>query len=216
MKSSNSTIHVHRWVALTKRLLDILVSLAGLVLALPVLSVIAVVICLDSKGPALFRQQRIGRAWPDRVEVFWMYKFRSMRVNAEAQSGAVWATKNDPRTTRVGDFLRKTRLDEIPQLFNVLRGDMSLIGPRPERPELYGKLEKAIPFFYERTYGLRPGITGLAQVYQGYDESIEDVRNKVSYDHAYALCLSHPVAWLSRELEIIWRTVVVMACGRGQ
>jgi lipopolysaccharide/colanic/teichoic acid biosynthesis glycosyltransferase len=112
--------------------------------------------------------------------------------------------------------MRKTRLDELPQLWNVLRGDMSLIGPRPERPGFYQKLERAIPYFAERTYGLRPGITGLAQVCQGYDRDIEDVRSKVSYDHAYAIALSRPGAWMAMDGEILWRTAGVMVGMRGQ
>jgi lipopolysaccharide/colanic/teichoic acid biosynthesis glycosyltransferase len=145
-----------------------------------------------------------------------MIKFRTMRQDAEKVTGAVWAQKEDPRITRVGRFMRKTRLDELPQLWNVLRGDMSLIGPRPERPGFYQKLERAIPYFAERTYGLRPGITGLAQVCQGYDRDIEDVRSKVSYDHAYAIALSRPGAWMAMDGEILWRTAGVMVGMRGQ
>ncbi|WP_315983387.1 sugar transferase [Aliamphritea spongicola] len=164
----------------------------------------------------IFRQLRIGHAEANFTHLFWMFKFRTMRVDAEATSGAVWATKGDPRVTALGRFLRKTRLDELPQLFNVLRGDMSLIGPRPERPGFYQKLETAIPFFAERTFGLKPGITGLAQVNQGYDRDIEDVRSKVGYDHAYALSLSNFMTWLGTDLRIMVQTVVVMVCGRGQ
>jgi lipopolysaccharide/colanic/teichoic acid biosynthesis glycosyltransferase len=145
-----------------------------------------------------------------------MIKFRTMRQDAEKRTGAVWAQKEDPRITRVGRILRKTRLDELPQLWNVLRGDMSLIGPRPERPGFYQRLERAIPYFAERTYGLRPGITGLAQVLQGYDRDIEDVRSKVSYDHAYAITLVSPKAWMAMDGEILWRTVGVMFGMRGQ
>ena len=128
----------------------------------------------------------------------------------------MWAKKDDPRITRVGRFLRKTRLDEIPQLFNVLCGDMSVIGPRPERPGICNKLEDAIPLYIERTYGVRPGITGLAQVYQGYDETIEDVRSKVAYDHAYALSLSRLTSWLTMDGEILWQTAGVVLGARGR
>jgi lipopolysaccharide/colanic/teichoic acid biosynthesis glycosyltransferase len=145
-----------------------------------------------------------------------MWKFRSMRADAERASGAVWATKRDPRVTRVGWFLRKTRLDELPQLVNVLKGDMSIVGPRPERPGFYGRLERAIPFFAERTVGLRPGITGFAQVRQGYDTCIEDVRRKVGFDHAYAMRLTSLGAWLATDLGIMLKTVMVMVTGRGQ
>jgi len=112
--------------------------------------------------------------------------------------------------------MRKTRLDELPQLFNVLQGDMSIIGPRPERPDFYQQLEREIPFFAERTYGVNPGITGLAQVNQGYDTCIKDVRSKVGFDHRYALALGNPVSWLKMDLGIILRTLVVILTGRGQ
>ncbi len=203
-------------VTIGKRAFDIIGALVGLIIGGLFTPLIAVAIKLDSKGPVLFKQLRVGWASPDRIDLFWMYKFRTMRVDAEAKSGPVWAKKEDPRITRVGRLLRKTRLDEIPQLLNVLRGDMSLIGPRPERPGICNKLEDAIPFYIERTYGIRPGITGLAQVFQGYDESIEDVRSKVSYDHAYALGLGRPGTWLSMDFEILWRTVGVVFGARGQ
>ena len=199
-----------------KRGVDVIASLVLLVLLLPLWPLIALAIRLDSAGPILFRQLRIGAAWPDRTELFYMLKFRTMRTDAETKSGPVWATENDPRITRVGRFLRKTRLDELPQLINVLRGDMSMIGPRPERPGFYGKLEKAIPFFAERTVGLRPGITGLAQVNQGYDRDLDDVRRKVGFDHAYALSLSSPSRWLKTDLWVAFQTVWVMVTGRGQ
>ena len=208
--------YAHWAVAAGKRGFDIAGALLGLAAGSVLFPLIALAIRLDSPGPVLFRQLRIGRALPDRVELFWMIKFRTMRQDAEKLSGAVWAQKEDPRITRVGRFLRKTRLDELPQLWNVLRGDMSLIGPRPERPGFYQKLERAIPYFAERTYGLRPGITGLAQVRQGYDRDIEDVRSKVSYDHAYAVALSRPGAWMAMDGEILWRTAGVMVGMRGQ
>ena len=208
--------YAHWAVAAGKRSFDIAGALLGLAAGSVLFPLIALAIRLDSPGPVLFRQLRIGRALPDRVELFWMIKFRTMRQDAEKLSGAVWAQKEDPRITRVGRFLRKTRLDELPQLWNVLRGDMSLIGPRPERPGFYQKLERAIPYFAERTYGLRPGITGLAQVRQGYDRDIEDVRSKVSYDHAYAVALSRPGAWMAMDGEILWRTAGVMVGMRGQ
>lgn len=203
-------------VRVTKRSMDILLSLFGLGICLLLSPVIATAIYLNSPGPVLFKQMRIGCADKHKTEIFWMYKFRTMRLDAEARTGAVWAREKDPRITLVGKFLRKTRLDELPQLYNVLRGDMSLIGPRPERPGFYQKLECAIPYFAERTWGLKPGITGLAQVNQGYDRDIEDVRNKVGFDHAYALSLGSFVTWLRSDLSIIFKTVLVMVSGRGQ
>lgn len=208
--------HLAATVAFAKRGFDILGALIGLALTLPLWPFIALAIRLDSPGPIIFRQLRIGRALPDRTEMFMMLKFRSMSANAEAKTGAVWAQKNDPRITRVGNFLRKTRLDELPQLLNVLRGDMSLVGPRPERPGFYKKLDGAIPFFADRTAGLRPGVTGLAQVNEGYDASLDDVRRKVAWDHAYALRLNGLAAWLATDLGIAFRTLAVMAGQRGR
>ncbi|MDD1794661.1 sugar transferase [Enterovibrio makurazakiensis] len=202
--------------AKAKRGFDILFSLIGLALTLPLFPLIALAIKLDSRGPVFFSQMRIGRALPDKSLLFPMIKFRTMRTDAESVTGATWATKTDPRVTRVGRFLRKTRLDEIPQFINVLVGDMSIIGPRPERPGFYQKLENAIPYFAERTYGVTPGITGLAQVNQGYDTCIDDVRSKVGFDHSYALSLTSPTSWLKMDLHIMIRTIVVMVCGRGQ
>ncbi len=204
------------WVSAAKRSFDLVGAVAGLCLTLPLFPLIALAIRLESPGPIFFKQLRIGAALADRTVLFEMIKFRSMRRDAECGTGAVWAQKNDPRITRVGTFLRKTRLDELPQFINVLRGDMSLIGPRPERPGFYKKLETAIPYFAERTYGIRPGITGLAQVNQGYDETLEDVRNKVAFDHTYALAISSLRDWLRMDLTIAWRTVAVMAFGRGR
>ncbi len=163
-------------VRIVKRAMDILGASLGLVLVAPLCPVIAAAIYLESPGEVLFRQRRAGRLLghePDdsrrfRFQDFQILKFRTMRPNAEARTGAVVAAINDSRITRVGRFLRRTRLDELPQLWNVLRGDMSLVGPRPERPELITNLALAIPFFEERMRGVKPGLTGLAQVSLGY------------------------------------------------
>lgn len=199
-----------------KRAVDVVVALLALLFTAPLWPLIALAIRLESPGPAVFRQQRVGRVWADRSEIFTMLKFRSMRQDAEAGTGAVWAQEGDARVTRVGRFLRKTRLDELPQLINVLRGDMSIVGPRPERPELYQRLESAIPFYSDRTHGLRPGITGLAQVNQGYDSSLDDVRRKLAFDSAYAMRLGSMRAWIATDAEIIWRTLSVMVGGHGR
>jgi len=145
-----------------------------------------------------------------------MIKFRTMVNNAEADTGAVWATNNDNRLTFIGKLLRKTRLDELPQFINVIKGEMSLIGPRPERPEIVKRLEKEIPFYSERTYDMTPGITGLAQVYQGYDTCIDDVRSKIAYDFAYSLSLTKLHRWLLMDLKIIFKTLLIMVLGRGR
>jgi lipopolysaccharide/colanic/teichoic acid biosynthesis glycosyltransferase/cellulose synthase/poly-beta-1,6-N-acetylglucosamine synthase-like glycosyltransferase len=213
---ATSVTYLPGGVLAAKRATDIVIASIALLLSLPAWPLIALAVKLESRGPVLFRQLRIGRAMPDRTELFQMIKFRSMRSDAEARSGAVWAQKRDPRITRVGRLLRKTRLDEIPQLINVIRGDMAIVGPRPERPGFYRKLENAIPFFAERTVGLRPGITGFAQVNQGYDTSLDDVRRKVTFDHAYAMRLLDLRSWLSSDTEIMARTIGVMVLGRGQ
>ncbi len=212
----NSHFHINPITDRAKRLFDLLLASIGLLLTLPLFPLIMLAIKLDSPGPVFFKQLRIGKALPEYIELFEMIKFRTMVIDAERYSGATWATKQDPRITTMGRFMRKTRLDELPQFFNVLRGDMSMIGPRPERPGFYQRLEQDIPFFAERTYGVTPGITGLAQVNQGYDTCIDDVRSKVGFDHRYALALGDPISWLKMDVGIILRTLVVMVMGRGQ
>ncbi len=203
-------------VKLAKRGMDIVVAAIGLILTAPLWPLVALAIRLDSPGPVIYRQLRVGRMLSDRTELFMILKFRSMRADAERATGAVWAQKDDPRITRVGAFIRRTRLDELPQLVNVLRGDMSVVGPRPERPAMYRRLELAVPFFADRTAGLRPGVTGLTQVVQGYDNTMEDVRRKVGYDAAYAMRLASFRGWLASDLSIMLRTLNVMVTGRGQ
>jgi lipopolysaccharide/colanic/teichoic acid biosynthesis glycosyltransferase len=163
-------------VRIVKRAFDLLAASVGLTLTAPLYPILWAAIYLESPGDVLFRQRRAGRLLGRepgsnhrfRFQEFEIIKFRTMKLNAEAATGAVLAAENDDRITRVGHFLRRTRLDELPQLWNVLRGDMSLVGPRPERPELITDLALAIPFFEERMRGVRPGLTGLAQVSLGY------------------------------------------------
>lgn len=207
--------YVPSGVLKAKRFFDV-IGAAGLLLILAIVYVpVVLAIKLESKGPVFYRQLRVGRALPDRTTLFELIKFRTMRSDAEA-NGAAWAKKGDNRITRVGRFLRKTRLDELPQAINILRGEMSLVGPRPERPVFFSKLEGSIPLYIERTYGILPGVTGLAQVNQGYDESIEDVRSKVGWDHAYALQLESPWSWLKADLFIALATIGVMVGRKGQ
>ncbi|OYY12753.1 MAG: sugar transferase [Rhizobiales bacterium 17-65-6] len=211
----DQTDFIHPVVRVGKRACDIVIgSIAMLVLALAYVPV-AIAIKLTSRGPVLYRQLRVGQAEPHLTRLFYLYKFRTMYIDAEKR-GAVWASANDPRVTPVGRFMRKTRIDELPQALNVLKGEMSIVGPRPERPVFFQKLETEIPFYVERTFGVKPGITGLAQVNQGYDASIEDVRSKVSYDHAYAMRLMDPVDWIKTDIWIILRTFTTMILGRGQ
>ena len=181
---NSSVIHIRK----IKRVMDMAVALAGLLLLAPVSIVAALLIRMDSPGPVLFRQRRSGlESLP-----YTLFKFRTMRQDAEAVSGAVWADKYDSRVTRIGKFLRKWRIDEIPQLINVLRGEMSLVGPRPERPEFIDTLAEAIPFYKERLL-VSPGITGWAQVKYPYAASIDASRRKLQYDLYYikhmSLCL---------------------------
>jgi lipopolysaccharide/colanic/teichoic acid biosynthesis glycosyltransferase len=202
-------------IKIAKRSLDIFFAVVALTMTACIFPFIAIAIKLESRGPIFFRQTRIGLCTEHFSSIFDMIKFRTMGTDAE-KHGAQWATANDSRVTRTGLFLRKTRLDELPQFINVLKGEMSLVGPRPERPVFYKKLERDIPLYAERTYGLKPGITGLAQVNQGYDTCIEDVRSKLLYDHAYALSLSSFNAWLAMDLTVIYKTVMVMVYKKGQ
>jgi len=212
----NTNFDIDPATSRAKRIFDILLACIGLLLTLPLFPVIAIAIKLDSPGPIFFRQMRIGKALPDRVKLFEMIKFRTMIINAEQLSGATWAKKHDTRVTAIGRFMRKTRIDELPQFINVLLGDMSIIGPRPERPGFYQRLENNIPFFAERTYGVAPGITGLAQVNQGYDTCIEDVRSKVGFDHRYAMALGDIISWMKMDCHIIMLTFSIIVMGRGQ
>jgi exopolysaccharide biosynthesis polyprenyl glycosylphosphotransferase len=151
-----------------------------LALAVPLMAVTAIAVRLDSKGPVLYRQKRVGL----RGRSFMLLKFRSMRVDAEAGGLPRWAARGDARVTRVGAFIRSTRIDELPQLLNVLRGDMSLVGPRPERPHFVEQLAELIPFYDKRSY-VKPGLTGWAQVNYPYGASVEDAREKLAYDLYY-------------------------------
>lgn len=203
-------------VKFVKRVIDVFGSAVLILLLFPVMIISAIIIKATSEGPVIFKQLRVGEYNEDFVSLFYVFKFRSMVCNAEKLTGAVWATKNDPRITAFGRFMRKTRIDELPQLFNVLRGDMSLIGPRPERPDFYLKLEQEVPYFCQRTYGLKPGISGLAQVMNGYDEDIEGIRRKIAWDYAYALSMSNFKAWASLEWSVFIKTILVVVTGKGQ
>jgi len=204
------------------RALNLVVASVALVLAAPIMLLIALAIRLTSKGPILYSQIRVGvdRRWKstrtyDRRgydhggRLFTMYKFRSMRVDAEADGKAVWAQKRDPRTTPIGRFLRKTRLDELPQLYNVIRGDMNMVGPRPERPTIFAQLREDIPQYAMRQR-VKPGITGWAQINQSYDSCMDDVKSKVRYDLEYVRSRS-----LGHDLRIMSMTLPVMLFRKG-
>jgi sugar transferase (PEP-CTERM system associated) len=186
---------------------EIVLATVGLVAVAPVLGLVALAVRLTSAGPVLYRQARVGEGGRE----FALLKFRTMRQNAEAASGPVWATAGeDPRITLVGRVLRKTRLDELPQLWNVLRGDMSFVGPRPERPHFVDKLRKVIPFYDER-HTVRPGITGWAQVKFPYGSTLEDAEEKLEYDLYYVKHMS-----LLFDVAIVLETAKVMLLGRGR
>ena len=188
-----------------KRIMDILVSLAVLVLTLPLMLITALLIKLDNPGPIFYRQERVGL----HGRPFTLFKFRSMSVDAEAGGRPRWASQKDPRVTRVGGFIRSTRIDELPQLLNVLRGEMSFVGPRPERPHFVEQLAEIIPFYHERSY-VKPGITGWAQVNFPYGASVEDAKQKLSYDLYYAKNRS-----LILDIVILFSTIRVILFREG-
>lgn len=191
----------HHW---QKRLLDVVLSSILLLISLPLWLLTALAIRLESDGPVFFRQRRTG--WMDRE--FDIIKFRSMRQDAE-KYGARWASRDDERITRVGRFIRKTRIDELPQLLNVLKGEMSLIGPRPEREFFIRDLEKQVPFYRFR-HCVKPGITGLAQVRYTYGASVEDAMHKHRHDLYY---IRYQNLWL--DLKILFQTLVIVILGKG-
>jgi len=193
------------WEQSLKRLFDMVVSGLALVVGLPIWIAIGLIIRLTSEGKAIYRQQRVGQHGSH----FVMYKFRTMRSNAEAKTGPVWAKEDDPRYTGFGRWLRKWRIDEIPQMWNVFKGDMSLVGPRPERPYFVRQFAPEIPL-YSRRQRVKPGITGWAQVKWKYDSSIDDVRQKVKYDLFYIENMS-----IRRDIQILFRTMYTAIRGDG-
>ena len=219
---------------IVKRTLDVIGATVGLIISLPIMLVVPVLIKLDSSGPVFYTQMRIGvnrrkknRRYCQRADIdenlrcqdrrkvdylgkpFKVVKFRTMVHNAERQSGPVWATKNDPRITRFGSFLRRARLDEVPQFLNVLKGDMSLVGPRPERPKFVKDLSTKVAGYSERL-SVNPGLTGLAQIESGYDSSLASVVRKVNFDRQY---IREWTLW--SDIKILLKTVVVVITGRG-
>lgn len=216
-----------------KRTVDIVGSIVGLILSLPFMLIVPILIKLDSPGPVFYTQLRVGRnrrradrRYHQKSDVdcqrsrdrrredlmgkpFQVIKFRTMVNDAEKRTGPVWATKGDPRITKLGRFLRRSRIDEIPQFVNVLLGDMSLVGPRPERPSFVKDLSRQVEG-YEQRLQVKPGLTGLAQVEQGYDSSVASVAEKVRYDVAYIDSMS-----LWSDVKILAKTVIVVFTGRG-
>jgi lipopolysaccharide/colanic/teichoic acid biosynthesis glycosyltransferase len=181
------------------------IAIIGSILLSPVMMLVFLLVRLSSRGPALYRQTRVGK----NDVLFTLYKFRSMSADAEAASGAVWAKKDDPRVTPLGKWLRRLRLDELPQLFNVLKGEMAIVGPRPERPEFVKELEKKIPYYRQR-HCIKPGITGWAQVNHKYGDTLEDTIIKLEYDLYYIKNLAPAL-----DAYIIFHTLKVMLLSRG-
>jgi len=190
---------------IVKRVGSVVIALSVLILLLPFLPLIAIAIKLTSSGPVIYSQARVGY----KGKTFYCHKFRTMRVDAEAKTGPMWAEANDPRITSVGHFLRKVRLDEIPQLWNVLKGEMSFVGPRPERPEFVKSLSESIPF-YKLRHMIRPGLTGWAQVRYRYGASMEDAKEKLRYELYYIKHMS-----LGLDLLIVFETIKIVLLRRG-
>jgi exopolysaccharide biosynthesis polyprenyl glycosylphosphotransferase len=184
---------------------NLIIATVGIVVGLPFMLITALAVWITSRGPILYRQVRVGM----NGKPFTLYKFRSMRQDAEAATGAVWAVKDDPRVTPVGRIIRKIRFDELPQLFNVLKGEMSIVGPRPERPEFVKTLAESIPYYPQR-HSVHPGITGWAQINYKYGDTFEDTIIKFEYDLYYIKNVS-----FSLDMYIIFHTVKAMLLSRG-
>lgn len=202
---NNSGFRITGTVRMFKRISDLFFSSVGIVLALPILPVVALMIKMSSKGPIIYKQIRTGELEED----FHIYKFRTMRQDAESKGNAIWAQKNDSRVTGVGSFLRKTRLDELPQLFNILKGDMSFVGPRPERPEFVRQIKGMTKYYGERHF-VKPGLTGWAQVKYEYGASFGDSIEKLRYDLYYVKNMS-----FFMDLLITLETIKVVIFRRG-
>ncbi len=188
-----------------QRLSNAVVAIIGIVVTFPIMLLTALAVRLSSPGPVLYRQKRVGLEGVP----FTLYKFRSMRVDAEANTGAVWAQKDDPRVTGVGRIIRRIRFDELPQLLNVLKGEMSIVGPRPERPEFVRALSEQIPYYRQR-HCVRPGITGWAQINYKYGDTLEDTITKLEYDLYYIKNMS-----LALDNYILFHTLKAMLLSRG-
>jgi len=198
------SIEISRWYLLVKRSMDIFVGLLGLIILSPLFIIVSIMIKIDSRGPIIYSQERVGK----KNTLFKMYKFRTMVDGAEGKTGPVWATDNDPRLTYIGRFLRNSKIDEIPQFINLIKGDMTMIGPRPERPFFVDKFTILIPG-YNRRLEVTPGITGLAQLRNGYDHCALDVIRKLRWDITYIKKMD-----LSLDLKLLFETFISGITGK--
>lgn len=203
----------HPLVRAGKCVIDIVFVLIGLPILVCLIPIIAVLIKSSSPGPIFYKQLRVGLGDAKQTRFFYVYKFRTMSVSPEGK-GARWTAKNDQRVIRFGEFMRKTHIDELPQLINILKRDMTLIGPRPERLDAYPYVVKNIPLYAERLYEVRPGLTGLAQVTYGYDRTIARVRRRVAVDLAYGTYLTRPWIWFKTDMCIIFKTIRMIVFGK--
>jgi exopolysaccharide biosynthesis polyprenyl glycosylphosphotransferase len=195
----------NKFLFTAKRAVDVLSAVVGLIVSSPIWPLLAILVKIDSPGPVLYRQVRVGFL----ENPFVLYKFRTMKHDAESETGAIWAQENDSRLRPIGKFLRKTRLDELPQLFNVLKGEMSFVGPRPERPEFVEQLNELLPFYAKRNF-IKPGITGWAQINYPYGSSVEDAYEKLCYDLYYFKNMT-----LLTDVLIVLQTFKVILWTRG-
>ena len=201
----SSGFRISRLTLIYKRTSSIILALIGLIVSSPIMLLTAIAIKLDSRGPVFFRQERVGKGG----RLFKLIKFRSMSIDAEANTGPVWALAEDPRVTRVGRFIRRARIDEIPQFINVLKGDMHFVGPRPERPYFIEQLQEVIHFYMQR-HTVKPGITGWAQVKYPYGATVEEACEKLKYDLYYIKNVS-----ILLDLWIVFLTVKTVLLGKG-
>lgn len=206
--------YIHPVAFMGKWIIDKISALFGVLLFVLLIPFIAIGIKISSRGPIIYKQLRVGQTTDTHTKLFYIYKFRTMIIDSETKKNR-WTGENDARVYPFGRFLRKTHLDELPQFLNILKGDMSLVGPRPERPSLFPYIIKHLPFYEDRLYWIKPGLTGLAQITYRYDKTIEDVKRKVAFDHAYAIYLTKPLMWLKTDFRILIKTVSLVFLGKG-
>lgn len=210
--SSKSTF-IHPFVRVSKWIIDKISAVIGLLLLIVLLPFIAIIIKLTSPGPIFYKQLRVGKSTFKQTNLIYIYKLRTMCADSDKYNLKL-NVKNDPRIYPFGAFLRKTHIDELPQFYNVLKGEMSLVGPRPEQVDVFKHFNSMIPLYEERVHEVKPGITGFAQIKQGPEYNVEDAKNKVNYDNAYAIHLTRPLLWLKLEFFILFETIKIIVFGK--